>query len=246
MALLILSFIAGVLTVAAPCILPILPVVVGGSLMEGNKDKKNEQWIRPLVVSASLAVSVVIFTLLIKATTVLLSVSAMVWQTISGIIVILLGVHYLWPHAWEWIALKTRFVFTANSSLGKASRRNNFGSSVLTGFALGPVFNSCSPTYALIVATVLPASFGQGLVYLTAYAVGLSSMLLLVAYLGQTFTTKLGWLSNPNGIFKRIIGIAFVVVGLVVMFGIDKKIQTFVLDKGWYAPISNLEQRLPN
>jgi cytochrome c biogenesis protein CcdA len=32
MSLLIIAFIAGILTVLAPCILPLLPVVVGGSL----------------------------------------------------------------------------------------------------------------------------------------------------------------------------------------------------------------------
>ena len=30
---------------------------------------------------------------------------------------------------------------------------------VLLGMALGPVFASCSPTYALVLATVLPANF---------------------------------------------------------------------------------------
>src|SRR3990167_6176774 len=36
MALLVISFIAGILTVLAPCVLPLLPVIVGGSLAGGS------------------------------------------------------------------------------------------------------------------------------------------------------------------------------------------------------------------
>ncbi len=72
MFLLIVSFLAGVLTIAAPCILPLLPVIIGGSLIDSDKDKPERAWLRPVVITASLAVSVIVFTLLIKATTVLL------------------------------------------------------------------------------------------------------------------------------------------------------------------------------
>ena len=112
------------------------------------------------------------------------------------------------------------------------------------GAALGPVFSSCSPTYALIVASVLPVSFAQGLVYLTAYAIGMSASLLLIAYLGQAFVARLHWLSNPKGWFKKTIGVLFIIVGATVMFGIDKRVQSYVLEQGWYNPIGNFERRL--
>lgn len=244
MALLILSFIAGVLTVAAPCVLPLLPVIVGGSVLQSQKDKADRKWLRPIVIAAGLAVSVVTFTLLIKATTALLGVPQIVWQVLSGGIVILLGLNYLWPHAWEKLSAKS-FIRT-NALLGKAYKKGGFGGDVLLGAALGPVFSSCSPTYALIVATVLPVSFARGLAYLIAYAIGMSLTLLLVAYLGQAFVTRLKWLSDPNGWFKKVIGIIFITVGLAVIFGVDKKIQTYVLEQGWYAPISNVEKQLRN
>ena len=244
MALLILSFIAGVLTVAAPCVLPLLPVIIGGSLLEAGKDKPDKQWFRPLIIASSLAVSIITFTLLIKATTALLGIPQVVWQVISGTIVLLLGAYFLWPHAWEAVSAKSGLFNQSNAVLGKAYQRKGLGGAILIGAALGPVFSSCSPTYALIVATVLPVSFAQGLIYLVAYALGMSTTLLLIAYLGQTFVTKLRWLSNPNGWFKRIVGILFIVVGISVVFGFDKKLQTYVLERGWYDPISNLEKRL--
>lgn len=242
MALLILSFIAGVLTVAAPCVLPLLPVIIGGSVIEGAKDSQRRQWLRPAVIAASLAASVILFTLLIKATTALLGVPQYIWQLISGGIVLLLGVNYLWPHAWEQLAI--RLSITSNKALGRAHKQNGLLGAVLIGAALGPVFSSCSPTYALIVAAILPASFLQGLVYLIAYAIGMCAVLLLVAYLGRAFAMRLRWLSNPGGWFKKTIGILFIVVGLSVLFGLDKSFQAYALEQGWYDPISNLEERL--
>lgn len=241
MALLILSFIAGVLTVAAPCILPLLPIIVGGSVVG---DTNRRQWYRPLVIATSLAVSVILFTLLLKATTTLLGVPQMVWSVISGVIVLLLGLNLLFPAAWEKLMIATRLPINSNKLLGKTLGQNGFGKDILTGAALGPVFSSCSPTYALIVAAVLPESFGKGLLYLTAYALGLASILLLVAIAGQAAVQKLGWLSDPNGWFRRVMGILFIIVGLAVLFGLDKKFQTYVLENGWYDPILRLEQRL--
>ena len=244
MTLLILSFIAGVLTVAAPCVLPLLPVIVGGSVVDAAKDRIERQWLRPLVVAASLAVSVVVFSLAIKGTTALLSVPQEVWQVVSGAIVALLGVYFLWPHFWELLAARTGVVNRSNAALSQAYQRRGWIGTILMGAALGPVFSSCSPTYALIVATILPVSFGQGVAYLIAYAFGMSATLLLIAYLGQAFATRLRWLANPNGWFKRTVGVLFIIVGLAVILGLDKELQAFMLEQGWYDPISNIEQRL--
>lgn len=243
MTLLIVSFIAGILTVLAPCVLPLLPIIVGRSLVnpEENKSKTNY---RPLVIAASLAVSVIIFTLLLKTSTALLGVPTMVWQVISGIIIIVLGLSILLPDAWKRLPGMARFNASSGQLLGKSTLKKGAGADILTGFALGPVFNSCSPTYAFLVAGVLPASFGQGLAYLTAYTVGLSGMLLIIAYAGQAAVKKLGWLSNSHGVFHKIIGLLFVLVGLSLIFGLDKKLQAFILEHGWYNPISGLEERL--
>lgn len=242
MPLVILSFIAGALTIAAPCILPLLPVIVGGSLID--QDRKSKPWVRPVIVAASLAISVILFSLALKATTALLDVPQSVWQIISGIIVGLIGLYYLFPHAWEIFSAKTGFFNKANSLLGKSGTQKGHAGAVLTGASLGPVFNSCSPTYALIVAAILPASFFRGLTYLTAYALGMSTMLLIVTLLGQKFIAKLHWATDEKGWFRKVIGVAFIAVGIALIFGLDRKLQTYILDRGWYAPISTLEEKL--
>lgn len=240
MTLLIASFIAGILTALAPCVLPLLPVVVGGSIAGSEK----KAWYQPLVVALSLMVSIIIFTLLLKATTVLLGVPSNVWSIISGIIVLLLGISLGFPKIWELVSLKLGFGSKTNALLGKSFQHHGITRDILMGAALGPVFSSCSPTYAFIVAAILPQSFAWGFVNLTVYAFGLASVLLLVSIAGQSLANRLAGISNSEGWFMRSLGLLFILVGIAVIFGLDKQLQTFILDQGWYAPISDLELRL--
>lgn len=244
MELAILSFIAGVLTVAAPCILPLLPVIIGGTVAVEGKSANRQEWFRPPVIVGSLAASIVLFTLLLKATTAFLGVPQMVWNAVAGGIVLLFGLNLFFPIAWEKLMLTTGLYNKSNKWLGASYKKQGLVRDVLLGAALGPVFSSCSPTYALIVAAVLPASFGQGVVYLAFYAVGLAAVLLIIAVAGQSAVRRLGWLSNPNGWFRRTIGVLFIIVGIAVIFGLDRKFQAFVLEQGWYDPIMKLERHL--
>lgn len=243
MTLLVVSFLAGVLTIAAPCTFTLLPVIVGGSIVRSGNDKKNS-WKRPLIISTSLGLSVIIFTLILKASTSLLGVPNMVWQFIAGGIIITLGLTFLFPTIWEKFSQKIGLVSGSNKLLGKTFNKSGFGGDVATGFALGPVFSSCNPTYAFIVAAVLPISFTEGLAYLIAYAVGLSGVLLVVSYFGQNIVQNLGWLNDPYGKFRKAIGILFIIVGLGVATGYDKKLETLIIDRGLYNPVSTFEESL--
>ena len=70
MLLLLGALVAGVLTTLAPCVLPLLPVIVGGSLDESSKRARR----RAYVITASLGASVVVFTLALKASTALIGI----------------------------------------------------------------------------------------------------------------------------------------------------------------------------
>ena len=246
LSLLLLSFVAGVLTVAAPCVLPLLPVIIGGSMVRSDADAAvaARQWYRPVVIAVSLAASVIVFTLLLKATTALLGVPQFVWQLIAGGILVIFGLTLVFPQLWERVMAVTGMQNRANAALGRSYRRGGIGGDILLGAALGPTFSSCSPTYALILVTVLPVSFAEGIIYIVVYAIGLAVTLLLVAFLGQAFARKLGWLSNPSGWLRRTVGILLIVVGLAVILGFDKQFQAFVLGQGWYEPIRLFEESI--
>lgn len=238
----LVAYFAGILTVLAPCILPLLPIVIGGASASG--DNKKPTWYHPVIITSSLAVSVILFTLLLKATTALLGVPQQVWSIVSGLIVIGIGLTFLLPNLWAKLMVFTRFEILTNKSFANGMKNDGIMRDISIGAALGPVFSSCSPTYALIVALVLPTSFMTGLIYLFAYAIGLATVLFGLAFMGSALVKKLSWLSDPSGWFKRVIGIVFIIVGLVVIIGLDKDLQTFVLESGWYAPIEKFEQKL--
>lgn len=221
---------AGVLTTLAPCVLPLLPVIVGGSLGSASAESRK----RAFVITASLGVSVILFTLLLRATTSLIGIPQSTWQWISGGILIALGLVTVFPSVWDRVSLKLALQERSNLSLTKARGKQGLLGSVLTGSALGPVFSSCSPFYGYVVVTVIPASFGEGMLYLAAYAVGLCGTLLVIALLGQKVLGKARWLANPEGGFKRILGIVFVLVGIAIILGLDKDLQTWLIE---YSPI---------
>lgn len=236
MEVVIVSFAAGALTILAPCILPLLPIVIGGSVSDGRDSR------RPFIIAASLMASIIAFTLLLKASTAFLGIPQYVWQYISGGLIILLGLALVFPKLWEPIG--NRLNIASNKALGKAGQKKGIGGAILLGAALGPVFNSCSPTYAFILAVVLPASTGVGLTSIVAYALGLGLMLLLIGLLGQRLIAKLGWAVNPKGWFRRLLGIIFVLVGIFVATGLDRDLQAHIIERGWYDPLSSFERSL--
>ncbi len=219
-----LSFIAGILTVLAPCVLPLLPVIIGGSLT-------SRSIMRPVVITLSLALSVILFTLLLQVSSQALGIPYWFWKYFSGVLVILFGLTFLFPSVWK------KFSGSLNNStqgaLAQAGKRDGLSGMVLTGMALGPVFTSCSPTYGIILGTVLPQSFTIGLINLIAYALGLAFVMFLVAFLGQRIMGTLRVAANPDGWFKKAIGVLFIIVGVGLMTGYDKKFEAYLVSHGW-------------
>ncbi len=238
MEFIVVSFIAGVLTILAPCVLPLLPVIMGGTA-EGEKNKY-----QPLIITASLAASLLVFTLLIRGSTALIGIPQEVWQYISGGIVLTLGIFSIWPSLWEWVNIKLKLGSESNQLLAKSANKKGIARPIMIGASLGPVFTSCSPTYGFILATVLPQSFGEGLINIVSYILGLSLVLLLLSYAGQKAIHKVGWATDPNGMFRRALGVLFVAVGVGIITGFDKTIETWIIERGWYDGISEIENNL--
>lgn len=223
MFLLIGAFIAGVITVLAPCVLPLLPVIIGGSISGNIQDKR-----RPLIITASLAVSLILFTLLLKVTTLFINIPPAAIVFASGGIIVGIGIVMLVPSLYEKLISSMNLQAKSQQLLGRSAGKGAVVGAIITGGALGPVFSSCSPVYGYILATVLPVNFGIAMIYMVAYIAGLSAMLLLVGFIGQRFVRRIKFASNPRGWFQRVIAVLFIIVGLLVMTGYDKRLQTYV------------------
>lgn len=227
------AVLAGALTTLAPCALSLLPVVVGGS-MTGAADSHAAR--RAVIVTASLGVSVFVFTLALRATTALIGVPPGVWRWSSGGLLVLLGLAAVFPEVWDRVSAATGFSRGSARGLSAAHRREGVLGAVLTGVALGPVFTSCSPLFGYVVVTVLPAEPARGLALLSAYVLGLAGALLPLALLGQRAVRRLRWAADPHSWLRRSLGVLFVVIGLLVATGLMQGVETWILEHSPVAP----------
>jgi cytochrome c-type biogenesis protein len=238
MLLLVSSLVAGAVTVLAPCILPLLPVVLGGAAAETSSRLK------PLRIVGFLGLSIFAFTFLLKASTALIAVPDSFWKSVSAIAVGGLGFSLLFPRVWARLSLKIPGLHGGNRLLATGyKKRASWAGDAAVGLALGPIFTTCSPTYFLILATVLPNSFALGALYVAAYVLGLAAALLAIALLGQRLVARLGGAANPEGWFKRSLGLVLLATALAILTGADKRIEAKILDAG-YLNVPALEKGL--
>ncbi|HUD02904.1 MAG TPA: cytochrome c biogenesis protein CcdA [Candidatus Paceibacterota bacterium] len=238
MTLLVIAFVAGLLTVLAPCTLPLLPVIIGGSI-----SGKSNSW-RALVISASLGASVFLFTLLLKVSTLFINVPQSFWQIVSGGLLIIFGLVTLFPGMWERFGFAHTLNLQGNRLLAQGYTRQNIVGDIIMGAALGPVFSSCSPTYFIVLATVLPVHPAEGALYLLAYCAGLILSLLLVSVIGQRIVLWLGIASNPRGWFKRTIGALFLLIGIIIAAGYSTSLESTILSHAGIFDVTQIEQHL--
>lgn len=235
----LISILAGVLTLLAPCILPLLPIVIGAA-EPGEKRRISR---RAVTIIFSLAFSVIIFTLLLRVSTLLIDIPSSFWPWFSGLIIIFLGLTFVFPGLWSNLSFVRSVNQTSNKVVGLGHQRKSLAGDVMVGLALGPVFTTCSPTYFFILGAVLPASFAVGFLYLTGFTLGVTLALLAVAYFGQQLVNKIAEKVFDSRWLKVSFGVLFVLVGLAIIIGLDKDLETWILDSGYRATI-NFEERL--
>jgi len=234
----LISVLAGILTVLAPCILPLLPIIIGSSETEGRHVSR-----RALVVIGSLSVSVVLFTLLLKASTLLIDIPQTFWNVFSGTIIVLVGLAIVFPSLWSRVPFVQKLGTLSNKVIGTGYQKKNYSGDALIGLALGPVFTTCSPTYLFIIATIIPTGFFLGFIYLLGFIMGLAISLLLIAFFGGQLVKKITSHMDATNRVKQILGVLVILVGVAILTGYDKKLQTTILDSGYGATI-NFEESL--
>ncbi len=238
MVLLFVSFVSGFLTVLAPCILPVIPVVLGSTATRRSRTT-------PYVVVISLCVSILIFTLLLKYSAACASVHPATWTYISGAILVFFGLTQLFPRLWSSIPGVQTLFRKMNSSASTNLFAHTVWGDIAVGAALGPIFSTCSPTYFVILATVLPVSFWLGTLYVFAYIIGLAIALFTVIYIGERIMDKLTFLSNDAGYFKKGMGIFFIVLGIAIATGVDRTIEHTLIQSDTFN-VTRVEQRILN
>lgn len=234
MSLYLLSLIAGILTVLAPCVLPILPVIIWWSVIDGKKS-------RPRLIILSFAISMIVFTLILQWLVSRFGVSQKSLIAISAWILILFGLVLLFPQIWN----KIMHVTGIESATNKAQWSTSVGTKwdILLWLVLWPVFNGCSPTYALLVSNILQAGDDMvaGLIHLLLYVFWFSMVLLAIAYGGRKVVSKLKRASDPNGWFKKIIAGILIFLWLAILMWRDKSAEKRLIQQWLFIDTTDRE-----
>ena len=220
-----LALLAGMLTVLSPCVLPLLPLVFGGAA--------GAHRLGPVALAAGLAVSFTVIGLFVATLGFAIGLDAEVFRLVSALMLAGIGIVLLSQILQERLAvaagplsdrLNARFGGGAPSGLA-----GQFGLGVL----LGAVWSPCTgPT--LGAASVL-ASQGRDLpqVALTMLVFGLGAgiPLLILGSLSRPLMLRLrSSLGTAGGGLKKALGLTLLVVGLLILSGQDKFLETALVN----------------
>lgn len=219
------AFLGGMVTILSPCILPILPIVLAGSITGGKK--------RPWGVVVGFIVSFTFFTLFLSAIVRATNISADALRSLSVIIIAGFGASLLVP-AFQVLTerLFSRLTGLA-SSRSPSATRSDFISGFLVGVSLGLLWTPCvGPILASIITLAATSKVTADTIFITlAYAVGTAVPLLAITYGGRNLLTKNPWLVANTVRIQKGFGVLMILTAIAIYFQIDRKFQVYILNQ---------------
>jgi cytochrome c biogenesis protein CcdA/thiol-disulfide isomerase/thioredoxin len=226
--LLAFAFLAGIVTVLSPCILPVLPVVLAGGAGGGKS--------RPLGVAAGFVGSFSILTLSLSSLVRATGLDPDILRWISAGLILAFGLVLAVPF------LKDRFTLLASRLVsripaprtargGEGTGRQGFGAGLALGLGLGAVWTPCAgPIMASVVTLALTGSVDAGAALITlAYALGTAIPLFLVMIGGRALIRKVPWLVSRSSAIQRGFGVLMMATALALVTGVDRAFSTWIL-----------------
>jgi cytochrome c biogenesis protein CcdA len=219
------AFLAGVVSILSPCVLPILPIVLGGAASEHRRG--------PLVLAAGLALSFTVIGLFVATIGFSLGLDLGVFRMVAGFILLALGLAMLVPAAGARLATAAGPLSDWTQARFGGFDRGGLSGQFGVGLLLGAVWSPCvGPTLG---AASLMAARGEdlGQVGLTMLAFGIGAGLPLAA-LGALSREKLlglreRMMAAGQGA-KTALGLVVVAVALLVLTGWDKLIEARMVE----------------
>jgi cytochrome c biogenesis protein CcdA/thiol-disulfide isomerase/thioredoxin len=264
-------FVAGMLTIFLPCILPLLPIVLGVSIAGRSK------W-RPLFTVLGMVISFVAFTFLLLVVLSRFIELADIIRIATYQLLLLFGVCFVTesrPVRWTVAALGGLFFLLKGSTavvlaslLGVvsveaggqlASGIQQFGTKVqsasrgilgvdspinalIMGLTLGLVWAPCAgPALGFALTVVREQPGPLALAYLLAYGLGTAVPLLFVGYGGQAAVHSVRAIAKYSGRIKQIAGALLMLTALTLQLNGFTSLQIWLLER---TPFGDLGTRL--
>jgi len=220
-----LALLAGLLTALSPCVLPLIPIVIGTAL--------GEHRFGPIALAAGLALSFVIIGLFVATVGFTIGLDQELFRSVAAVLLILVGGVLLMPRLQLQLASAAGPVGNwAQAHAGSFSPRG-LGGQFAVGLMLGAVWSPCvGPT--LGAASVLAARAENLIsVALTMLAFGIGAALPLLAIGMMSREALARWrnrlLAAGSG-GKVLIGMVLVAVGALILTGLDKRIEAVLVE----------------
>src|SRR3989344_1147011 len=219
--LLLFAFISGLVTILAPCIWPILPIVLSSSL-NGGKSKS-------LGITLGIMASFSVFILSISYLVQLFGVDPNVIRLFAVIILVIMGFSMIIP-AFSQVLEGT--LSRLSGRFGQSQNRNGFSGGFLTGCSLGIIWTPCTgPILATIATLAATTSLNLGIIFVTiVYVIGLGIPLFLFSYGGQRLIAKTRFVSGLTERIQQIFGVILLLTALAIYTNYDKVLQVKLLD----------------
>jgi cytochrome c biogenesis protein CcdA len=210
-----LALLAGVLTIASPCVLPLLPVVLGTSVDRGGRA-------RPLFIVSGFVLA---FAALGVALSLLSQSAAFAHEAVRGAstaLLALFGLLRIWPRPYDWLAARLggslqRLTLPSGGDLG-----GNAGGFVL-GMSLGAVWTPCAgPVLASILILVAKAQdIAHSGVLLLLFAIGAGIPMLGIAYGGRFIAARVRRIARYSGRLQQGFGVLLILTAAAIHFQYD-------------------------
>lgn len=232
-----LAFIAGILTIAAPCILLPLPILLGSSIGQTSKT-------RPLFITFGFILTFAALGITLNAIVQNLGVDPNLLRTGAAILLAIFALFMVWPTPFERLAGHLSTLVNRASKTGQSAGTGNWGGFVM-GVVIGIVWAPCAgPILASILTLIAQEKdLAKASGLLIAYAIGAGVPMLAIAYGGQAVTTRVRFIARYATRLQQIFGVILIALALAIYFQYDTKFQAWLIER---LPTinSNLEEKI--
>lgn len=221
--LLLFAFFSGLATILAPCIWPLLPIVLSSSAGGGHR--------KPIGITLGIIISFCFFTLSISYLVMLFHFDPNILRVIAAITIAFLGLTLIIPS----LLIRYELLITKISSFigGKqiVSHHGFFGG-LITGLSLGIVWSPCAgPILATIAALAATQDLSIQVILITVvFSIGVGIPLLLFSLLGSWLFKKVTFVSSYTEHLQKLFGVIMILTALAIYTNYDKVIQLKLLD----------------
>ncbi len=219
--LFLFAFLSGLVTIAAPCIWPLLPLILSTTATGGHR--------KPLGITIGIVVSFGILTLFLSSLIAIIPFNANVLRYFAVIVIGLLGLTLLIPRL---SAVLEAWVSRISGRFGSTNSATGFWSGIFTGLALGVVWAPCAgPILATIATLAATQKISIELVWVTAfYCLGLAIPLFIFATLSRTLLIKSRALSKYTGRIQQVFGVIMILTAVLIASNLDTLLEAKLLN----------------